>query len=35
MKLKTLLLPVCLIASLAGCAKPVPQEKSAYVGEWQ
>lgn len=35
MKLKTLLLPVCLVASLAGCAKPVPQEKSAYVGEWQ
>lgn len=35
MKLKALLLPVCLVASLMGCARPVPQEKSAYVGEWQ
>lgn len=29
---------VCLVMgllALAGCAKPVPPEKAAYVGEWQ
>jgi hypothetical protein len=25
---------ILLIAALAGCAKPLPSEKSAYVGEW-
>jgi hypothetical protein len=24
-----------LALALAGCGKPVPAEKSAYVGEWQ
>jgi hypothetical protein len=24
-----------LLVLLAGCGKPVPQEKSAYVGEWK
>ena len=24
-----------LAAALSGCGKPVPPEKSAYVGEWQ
>jgi hypothetical protein len=24
-----------LVALLAGCGKPVPPEKAAYVGEWQ
>lgn len=25
---------IALIALLVGCAKPVPKEKQAYVGEW-
>lgn len=29
------LIALALLVSLAGCGKPVPQEKSAYVGEWQ
>jgi len=29
------LVVLALFALLAGCAKPVPKEKSAYVGEWQ
>ena len=34
--MKTFKLPLLLIlTSLAGCGKPVPAEKSAYVGEWQ
>jgi len=32
--IRTILLPI-LAASLFGCGKPVPAEKSAYVGEWQ
>ena len=24
-----------VLISLAGCGKPVPPEKAAYVGEWQ
>jgi len=32
LKLTTVLLLALL---LHGCGKPVPQEKSAYVGEWQ
>ena len=35
MKLSKLLLVLALLGSLIGCGKPVPQEKSAYVGEWQ
>jgi hypothetical protein len=35
MKLSKLFLLLPLIASLAGCGKPVPQDKAAYVGEWQ
>lgn len=26
---------LALAAALAGCGKPVPQDKAAYVGEWQ
>lgn len=34
--MKTLKLPALLLMIfLAGCTKPVPPEKSAYVGEWQ
>lgn len=29
------LILLALLVSLAGCGKPVPQEKLAYVGEWQ
>jgi hypothetical protein len=29
------LLMLALLGALLGCAKPVPAEKSAYVGEWQ
>ena len=35
MKVTTLLLLLSLLGVLSGCAKPVPAEKSAYVGEWQ
>jgi len=35
MKLRKLLLLSGLLVSLIGCGKPVPLEKSAYVGEWQ
>jgi hypothetical protein len=34
--MKFIKLPLLLaIAVLTGCAKPVPPEKAAYVGEWQ
>jgi hypothetical protein len=29
------LLAIALILALAGCAQPVPAEKSDYVGEWK
>ena len=29
------LAPVLLAIAVAGCGKPVPPEKAAYVGEWQ
>ena len=33
---KSLLTALLFVAvAVAGCAKPVPPEKSAYVGEWQ
>ena len=32
--LRLLALFACALA-LAGCAKPVPADKSAYIGEWQ
>lgn len=35
MKFTTLLVLLVLAGSLVGCGKPVPAEKSAYVGEWQ
>jgi hypothetical protein len=35
MKISPLLPLLPLLFSLAGCAKQVPPEKSAYVGEWQ
>lgn len=35
MKFSKLLVLLPLLGSLGGCGKPVPQEKSAYVGEWQ
>ncbi len=35
MKLRTLFLSIILLGSLVACGKPVPPEKSAYVGEWQ
>lgn len=35
MKFSKLLLSLALAVSLIGCGKPVPQEKSDYVGEWQ
>ena len=35
MNIRTLLLSTVLLSTLVGCGKPVPQEKSAYVGEWQ
>jgi hypothetical protein len=35
MKFTSLLVLLALLGSLAGCGKPVPSEKSAYVGEWQ
>jgi hypothetical protein len=35
MKFAPLLPLLPLLISLAGCGKPVPPEKSSYVGEWQ
>ncbi|MBW3566209.1 MAG: hypothetical protein KY459_15990 [Acidobacteria bacterium] len=35
MKFTKLLVLLALVGSLIGCGKPVPPEKSAYVGEWQ
>jgi hypothetical protein len=35
MKLIGLVVLLALLGSLVGCGKPVPAEKSAYVGEWQ
>ncbi len=35
MKVRKLVFLLALLGSLAGCGKPVPPEKSAYVGEWQ
>jgi hypothetical protein len=35
MKSFNFLLLLSLSASLVGCAKPVPLEKRAYVGEWK
>jgi hypothetical protein len=35
MKFRKLLVLLPLLSSLAGCGKPVPQEKFSYVGEWQ
>lgn len=34
--LRSLSLPLLLVLlTLSGCGKPVPADKSAYVGEWQ
>ncbi|WP_323142415.1 hypothetical protein [Massilia phyllosphaerae] len=35
MKKQALFVPLFALAVLAGCGKPVPKEKLAYVGEWQ
>lgn len=35
MVLAKLSVTALLVAVLAGCGKPVPPDKSAYVGEWQ
>jgi len=35
MKKAALCIPMVAMAMLAACSKPVPQEKLAYVGEWQ
>lgn len=35
MKVIRLLLLLALVVSMVGCGKPVPPEKSTYVGEWQ
>ncbi|MBX3628131.1 MAG: hypothetical protein KF892_24185 [Rhizobacter sp.] len=35
MKLVKLSAALALVACLAGCGKPVPAEREAYVGEWQ
>lgn len=35
MKLATFLAALALPIALAGCGKPVPLDKAAYVGEWQ
>jgi hypothetical protein len=35
MKYPGLVVLLPLLFSLGGCSKSVPQEKSAYVGEWQ
>jgi hypothetical protein len=34
MKIRKLLLVMTLLISLVGCGKPVPPEKSDYIGEW-
>lgn len=30
-----IIIPLLLICTLLGCGKPVPADKSNYVGEWQ
>lgn len=35
MKLSKILLVFATLGSLAACGKPVPPDKSAYVGEWK
>ena len=35
MTFNKLLVLLTLLSSLLGCGKPVPPEKSSYVGEWQ
>jgi hypothetical protein len=35
MRTLTLALALCLSLALLACGKPVPAEKSTYVGEWQ
>jgi hypothetical protein len=35
MKMRSLLMILVLLASLAGCGVPVPADKAAFVGEWQ
>ena len=35
MKFRALAASLLLAGALAGCGKPVPPEKTAYVGEWQ
>src|SRR5271169_832997 len=35
MKIPTTVVSLLVALSLLGCGKPVPPEKSAYVGEWR
>lgn len=35
MNIQNTIVTLILVFSLSGCGKPVPQEKSAYVGEWR
>ena len=35
MKFRRILMLAAIAVLLAGCGKPVPPEKAAYVGEWQ
>jgi len=35
MKIHTFVVSLLIALSLCGCGKPVPPEKSTYVGEWQ
>lgn len=34
MRIQHTLLAILLTVALTGCAKPIPAERSAYVGEW-
>jgi hypothetical protein len=35
MMMRRVIILLLFVLSLSGCGKPVPPEKSAYVGEWQ
>lgn len=33
--MRSFILTLLTLLALAGCAKPIPPERSAYVGEWE